>query len=608
MIPPRTAEKMRGKFMPGERHNAMIQIAMSLIGNGMNSAAVFAQLRSQFPDADKSDKEIEDVISWVQGRNPQPSGRIQMPYERSAPVKSNPKKAVSDITAGEKADMKSPVVIEADQTSQLFVALYHADEFINVVCQFTTIGTNGDTKANPQGAGANKRRDDWLEYFKAKGTPSGEAGAWMRPNPVRQKGSGADGAITDADITARRFLLLESDVLAPDEQLAFYQKLDIPIAAILSSGGKSYHAWLRMDCETAGEYRDRAKRILEILQPFGVDQANKNASRLSRLPGAIRKIGASGDGCQRLIYLNPKAAGITDDEIQSLILRLKPRKFKAKPMREAVLDALEHYQDIHDNKSKTGLRTGFPYFDSLTGGLKNKWLIVVAGQTNSGKSSYVLNIILNVLKAGRGVALFSFEMDHQEILDICFAREAEVSRNKFNTGWFKTSELLDLSKAGADVGAFKLHVFDDPTMSATDVFESAERLALDGNLALAVVDYIQLANVDAYKDSREQQIAHVSRQLKAMAKRLEIPVIGVSQLNEEGRVRESRAIAHDANCVMCLEQGDDEKITVQIVKGRSIPKGNFYYTFEKQFCRFTETGCDENLTKLLPKEHNDYHQ
>lgn len=163
-----------------------------------------------------------------------------------------------------------------------------------------------EKKARPVGAGKTCKRNDWLRNIRDRGVPEGKGGTWIRPNPVQTKGSGKGGACTDADVKAFRFALLESDVLSPILQLSLFAKLKLPIAAIISSGGRSYHAWVKVDCANAEEYRKTTDRMLSLLKPFGIDQGNKNPSRMSRLPGAKRTIGAIGDGEQRLIYLNPE--------------------------------------------------------------------------------------------------------------------------------------------------------------------------------------------------------------------------------------------------------------------------------------------------------------
>jgi hypothetical protein len=111
--------------------------------------------------------------------------------------------------------------------------------------------------------------------------------------------------IADANVTAFRFALVECDAMPLELQMALLARIPLPISAIISSGGRSLHAWVRVDADTLEDYRRTVSRMLALLARFGVDGQNKNPGRMSRLPGVVRKIGAEGDGRQRLLYLNP---------------------------------------------------------------------------------------------------------------------------------------------------------------------------------------------------------------------------------------------------------------------------------------------------------------
>jgi hypothetical protein len=197
----------------------------------------------------------------------------------------------------------SPIPIEGDwkyDGALIVGSLYQAQERINFVTEFQKKeDRDGKLKANPKGRGLTVERDALVARFEQYGTDTDEAGAWLRMNPVDGRGIG------DANVTAFRFALLESDTLPMELQLSLLARLPLPLAAILSSGGRSFHAWVRVDARDAHDYRRRVSRLLELVGRFGVDGKNKNPSRLSRLPGAQRSIGAAGDGVQRLLYLNP---------------------------------------------------------------------------------------------------------------------------------------------------------------------------------------------------------------------------------------------------------------------------------------------------------------
>jgi hypothetical protein len=179
--------------------------------------------------------------------------------------------------------------------------LYSGDDCLNIVCR-NTISDKG--KASPSGPGKTLPSIDWCHYFEKNGIPQSKAGAWMRPNPVKESGSGAGGAVMDADVVSPRFLLLESDILPFELQLAAIASFRLPVAAVLTRGSQLPRLGA-LDCHDLLEYAEQAGRILTAVSKFGFDGANKNPSRLSRLPGAVREVKPQGDGKQRLIYLNP---------------------------------------------------------------------------------------------------------------------------------------------------------------------------------------------------------------------------------------------------------------------------------------------------------------
>jgi len=113
--------------------------------------------------------------------------------------------------------------------------------------------------------------------------------------------------IADRHVAAFRFALIEFDHLPLGLQVSLVARLPLPVAAIITSGGRSLHAWIRVDAPNEASYREETSRILSLLAPLGVDQANKNPARLSRLPGVSRLIGGGKDSRQRLLFLNPNA-------------------------------------------------------------------------------------------------------------------------------------------------------------------------------------------------------------------------------------------------------------------------------------------------------------
>lgn len=314
-IPAKTLENLASEHPEGTRHHAKILIAMPMLGNGLPPSAVVETLRIKFPVASLT--EIQGVVRWCHEKNPQPSGNgknghsFQMPVRlarvEDKPEPANPEQIVSGETVDE-SDWRERSIIPLpedfkDDARTLLETLYSPEDRVNMVCKYE-IGA--DKKAKPKGGGKILSRVEWVRWIEEKGAPFSDIGCWIRPNPCAEVGTGDDGAVKDSDIVTFRFVMVESDTLPLDMQLSLYAKMALPIAAIISSGKKSAHAWLKIDAKDLDEYRAIVKTIYDRIEPLGFDPMNKNASRLSRLPGVPRKIG--GPGNQRLLYLNPSPA------------------------------------------------------------------------------------------------------------------------------------------------------------------------------------------------------------------------------------------------------------------------------------------------------------
>ena len=138
----------------------------------------------------------------------------------------------------------------------------------------------------------------------------GRHGGYSRINPVKTpKGMGKKGCHCDDDIAGFRYVLAESDCVAKPLQLAALCHLRLPIASIVDSGGKSYHALIRIDAQSLEEYRDTTAKMYDLLTLIGVDHTNKNPSRFTRVPGVQRISEGNPGGMQSLLYLCPEPDG-----------------------------------------------------------------------------------------------------------------------------------------------------------------------------------------------------------------------------------------------------------------------------------------------------------
>jgi hypothetical protein len=209
----------------------------------------------------------------------------------------------------------SPIRLLDDYTGDARLAISHLcapDDLINVNCDYRLNPKDG--RVEIVGPGVTRSAAEWSAYLVGNPTPYREAGCWWRPNPVRdRRGSGHDGSFTDADVAAFRYHLLEIDAVPMPLQLSFLCKVQLPIAAIIDSAGKSYHALVKSFASSLEEYRNEAAYLIdETFAKYGVDHQNKNPSRYSRLPGVPRVLGARAllpgetEARQKIVYLNPQ--------------------------------------------------------------------------------------------------------------------------------------------------------------------------------------------------------------------------------------------------------------------------------------------------------------
>lgn len=326
-IPEATRQHLAQPAQQGERHRQIVKIAVSLASQGINPEAIFHQLRPLY-GADVPDSEIRAVINWAmtkttgipgnaysQVRSPKAfNARKRFGFPGIPTLLKNgqenrisprsPESEIERYLSGfhcDTADLweRSPIRPPEDwrkDAETLLTALYRPEERLNIVSTWGV--SNG--KAHPVGTGKTKTVSEWLADFAENGPPTTPAGVWVRPNPV--SGSG----ITDSDVSAFRFLLIEADCIPISYQVPFFARLPLPISAVISSGGKSLHAWVKMDAKTLSEFKPLAGRIYSAIANFGIDLANKNPSRLSRLPGTTREIGGTGEKRQKLLFLSPE--------------------------------------------------------------------------------------------------------------------------------------------------------------------------------------------------------------------------------------------------------------------------------------------------------------
>ncbi len=262
-----------------------------------------------------------------------------------------------------------------------------------------------------------------------------------------------------------------------------------------------------------------------------------------------------------------------------------------------------------------GIPSGFVELDAITSGFQKGNVIVVAGRPSMGKTSIALNIGVNTsVNEKKPVGIFSLEMTRDEVTMRLLCSEARVNYQNIRNGEIKKSEWPKLTRAAGVLSEAELYIDDTAGLSLSVLGARARRIKDKTNMELLVIDYLQL--IEGPKmDSREREVATISRTLKKLAKELDIPIIVVSQLSRavEKRpdkrpmlsdLRESGTIEQDADVVIFLyrdeyyhkDKEESQGIAeVNVAKYRNGPIGNTKLTFLKEYAKFENLSHDAYL-------------
>lgn len=290
------------------------------------------------------------------------------------------------------------------------------------------------------------------------------------------------------------------------------------------------------------------------------------------------------------------------------------------PLKELVRDSLERIDQMTvEEGGLQGLPTGFPRLDEVTLGMQRGDLIIIAGRPSMGKSSFALNIAENLAtKLKKGVGVFSIEMSKEQLAFRLLCGRARLNQQKLRSGKLRQDEWPRLTIAGNVLSEAPIFIDDSPSLSPLELRAKARRLKKQYDVDLIIVDYLQLMHSHSRQENRQQEIAMISRSLKALAKELDAPVIAISQLSRQveqrgkeripqlSDLRESGAIEQDADVVMFVyrpevyltndermeEQGKSPQETkigkaqIIIAKQRNGPIGTIDLAFLGEFARF----------------------
>jgi replicative DNA helicase len=286
-------------------------------------------------------------------------------------------------------------------------------------------------------------------------------------------------------------------------------------------------------------------------------------------------------------------------------------------VRAILRDTFEHIEKLYDRKEHvTGLATGFKELDLATAGFQPSDFIIIAGRPSMGKTAFALNIAKHAaIQDRRRILVMSLEMSKEQLVQRLLCSEAKVESQKVRTGYLQPSDWTRLTNAAGRLAEAPIYIDDSPALTVLEARAKARRMKAEHGLDLIVIDYLQLMR-GRMQENRQQEISEISRSLKALAKELNVPVVGLSQLSRavETRekkepqlsdLRESGALEQDADLILFLyrperygiqsEDGDNRVADVIIGKQRNGPTGRIQVTFIPEYASFEQLAKREEM-------------
>ena len=339
------------------------------------------------------------------------------------------------------------------------------------------------------------------------------------------------------------------------------------------------------------------------------------ARRLIEAASAIAQLGYEqhgdvadfADECERRIF------AVTEQRTAQSFVHLKP----------VIAATFKTIQSLYERQEEiTGIPTGFADLDRITSGFQPGDLVILAARPSMGKTGCALNVATHVgcraqfQQKACGVGIFSLEMSKEQLVMRMLSSEARVDSQRIRTGKLIESDWAKLAQAAGILADANIHIDDSPGVSALELRAKCRRLFAryentDQPVRLIIVDYLQLMRGNERIDNREQQIAEISRSLKALAKELAIPILALSQLNRSlekrpdkrpmmSDLRESGSLEQDADTILFIyreevyeKEKEDAKGKAEIIIGkqRNGPIGTAELAFIHEHTRF------ENLAR-----------
>ena len=308
-------------------------------------------------------------------------------------------------------------------------------------------------------------------------------------------------------------------------------------------------------------------------------------------------------------------ADVALDRAEQLIFNISQRHARTdfSLLRDILSEYMNKLDQLHERRGTiVGVPTGFTDLDRLTGGLQRSDLIILAARPAIGKTSLALSLAHNsTVKYQHSVAIFSLEMSKEQLVQRLLSMDAGVDQQRLRTGWIEDDEWDRIIYAMGTLSEANIWIDDTPGITTVEMRSKARRLQAEHGIDLIIVDYLQLMQSvlgsGKRNENRVQEISEVSRNLKALARELNLPVLALAQLSRavESRqskvpqlsdLRESGSLEQDADIVMFIYRDDiynpesERKNIADIIvaKHRNGPVGEVSLYFQASQTRFRD--------------------
>lgn len=376
-----------------------------------------------------------------------------------------------------------------------------------------------------------------------------------------------------------------ADILRPDD-FYFRQNGDIFLAMLELFNKQDPIDEIFIKNELKEKFNEEALNL--VVANSGMIDAQKYAYMLKELSNK-RTLLAISQSVPRVVNELPIKEAI--DKISSEIFAITNEKQAGlKTSKEVVIEAIETIKRLKEQGSGLiGIHSGFTDLDYKIQGLKNGDFIIIAARPGMGKTTFALNIVSKVLQNKNGVVFFSLEMPAEQLVFRMFSERCSINLADIMRANLNDTNIKSLSDIADEISKYDFYIYDSGNLTVHMVRAQLRRLMQNNtNIKLCVIDYIGLMTNSSSFNERHLQIADISRQLKLLARELQIPIIALSQLNRslESRankrpmlsdLRESGAIEQDADIILFVyrkdfykEQEAKEQVAKATSEGKSI--------------------------------------